>query len=72
VLIGVDDEFRRPGCLCNQSWGKWGSGPKRRDQPDSTFWIDAEVLNGMFRERDSFAYSGFEGFPAQSLDYMLI
>lgn len=71
-LIGVDDEFRRPGCLCNQTWGKWGSGPKRHNQPDSTFWIDAEVLNRMFAEKDSFAFSGFAGFPARPLDYLLI
>jgi hypothetical protein len=75
-FVSVDDAYRRPGLLCVQSWhvaGKpWGSGPKRNDQPDGTFWVDADACDRMLGQQDSFGYSGFEGFPAQALDHMLI
>jgi hypothetical protein len=51
------------------SWGPdWIDGPKRHDQPDGSFWIDAEVCDRMFREHDSFTGSDVVGYPAQSLD----
>jgi len=72
-FIACDDEFKRPGLLCQNSWGSsWGSGPKRHEQPDGSFWVDADTAEKMLRQEDSFAYSGFIGFPSQSLDYLLI
>jgi hypothetical protein len=72
-FCGVDDEFSRPGLLCINSWGKkWVSGPKRHDQPDGSFWVDADVADKMLAAGDSFAHSGFDGFPSQNLDYLLI
>lgn len=76
-FVDADDVFRRPGLLCVQSWRRsdgsiWGSGPKRNDQPDGTFWVDADACDRMLGQGDSFGYSGFKGFPAQDLDYMLI
>jgi len=73
-FCGVDDDTsRRPGLLCINSWGtKWVSGPKRHDQPDGSFWVDADVAEDMLAAGDSFARSGFEGFPSQNLDYLLI
>ena len=69
----LDDEYRRPGLLCVNSWGlTWVRGPRRHDQPEGSFWVDADVADSMLRQGDSFAYSGFEGFPAQNLDYLLI
>jgi hypothetical protein len=48
------------------SWGAdWISGPKRHDQPDGSFWVDADVAERMLRGQDSFAVSGYEGYPAQ-------
>ena len=45
-LAGVDDNTTRPGVLCINSWGTdWLNGPKRLDQPDGSFWIDASVID---------------------------
>jgi hypothetical protein len=74
-FAAVDDSFRRPGLLCVNSWGpSWISGPTRLDQPDGSFWVDANVVNAMLRMQDSFAPSGYVGYPKQvdKLDYMLI
>lgn len=75
VIWATDDEFRRPGCLIMNSWGPgWISGPKRHEQPDGSFWVDADVIDRMVRQfgGDSWAFSQYEGFPASELDYMLI
>jgi hypothetical protein len=70
---GLDDAYSRPGLLCVNSWGPtWVSGPKRHDQPDGTFWVDADVADKMLAAGDSYAYSGFVGFPSRKLDYLLI
>lgn len=71
-FCSVDDEFHRPGVLCVNSWGpNWIRGPKRHEQPDGSFWIDAEIVERMVRGRDSYAISSYEGFPAQQLNYIL-
>lgn len=70
-LVAVDDTMR-PGCLCMNSWGpNWVGGPKRHDQPDGSFWIDAETVNEICNQGDSFAISNYLGFPAQKIDYHL-
>lgn len=72
---GVDDSSGRPGLLCINSWGpSWISGPTRLDQPAGSFWVDADVVNAMLRMNDSFAPSGYVGYPRQvdKLEYMLI
>jgi hypothetical protein len=75
LFCGVDDEFGRPGLLCVNSWGDtgWISGPTRHDQPGGSFWVDAETCDSMLGEGDSFAISGYVGYPVQGgLEYMLI
>jgi hypothetical protein len=74
LFCGVDDAFKRPGLLCVNSWGiRWITGPRRHDQPEGSFWVDADVVDIMLREGDSFAISGYLGYPAQpGLEYMLI
>lgn len=64
----------RPGLLCMNSWGpNWVSGPKVLDQPDGSFWVDADVANRMLsRNPDSYCFSQFEGYPSQDLNYWLI
>jgi hypothetical protein len=70
LMCSVDDEDARPGVLIVNSWGEnWISGPKRHDQPEGSFWCDASVADRMLSEQDSFAMSGFVGFPAQDLDF---
>lgn len=72
LFCAVDDEYKRPGLLCWNSWGsRWISGPKRHGQPDGSFWVDADVVDRMLREGDSYAISGYEGFKTQEIDYDL-
>lgn len=70
TFIGVDDNPARPGCYCLNSWGPSGGagprGPWNDGAPPGGFWVDDEIVERMVRERDSFAYSQFEGFPAQN------
>lgn len=68
-FIGV--RFDRPGLLCLNSWGpNWVSGPKwPEDQPDGSFWVDAKIATRMLSGRDSFAVSGYSGFPYRPLDH---
>jgi hypothetical protein len=64
LFAGYDDTYRRPGALCFNSWGcDWISGPTRGPQPGSTFWIDASTVTSMLRQGDSFAFSGYVGYP---------
>lgn len=69
-FIGVRYE-PRPGLLCLNSWGpSWVSGPKwPEDQPDGSFWVDARVATSMLDDGDSFAVSGYEGFPYRKLKH---
>jgi hypothetical protein len=59
--------------LVEQSWGQnVPSGPLGDlDIPDNAFWIDWDVADRMLRQQDSFALSGYDGFPAQRLDWVL-
>jgi hypothetical protein len=70
-FIGVDDT-QRPGCYCMNSWGPWVHGKPVDDAPPGGFWVDADVVESMVRQNDSFAFSQFDGFPAQKLDFSLI
>jgi hypothetical protein len=71
-FIGVDDDSSRPGCFCLNSWGKdlWPIHPD--GAPPGGFWVDARIVERMVGQDDSFAYSQFEGFPAQKLDHLLL
>lgn len=66
-FIGV--RYDRAGLLCLNSWGpKWIDGPKwPEDQPDGSFWVDRATAERMLRGEDSFAVSGYEGFPWRDL-----
>ena len=64
TFIAVDDAHRRPGLLCdNRSWGeRWISGPTRHNQPEGTFWVDADTVNRMLRQQDSYAIANVTNF----------
>lgn len=63
MLIAFDDTYSRPGCLCVNSWGpSWISGSKRHEQPEGSFWMDADIVERIVRQGDSWAISGFNGF----------
>lgn len=61
----------RPGLLCLNSWGpNWVEGPKwPSDQPDGSFWVDKRTADYMLSGRDSFAISGYVGFPYRDLKH---
>jgi hypothetical protein len=74
VIIGVDDEYRRPGALVQNSWGgdTWVSGPKRHEQPDGSFWCDAATIDAAMKQGDSIALSGYVGYPRNDIpDYII-
>jgi len=68
-ILAVDDKYKRPGVLVQNSWGRWNGGPKRHNQPDGSFWVDADEIEYRILERgDSWAFIGYEGFKAQKLN----
>lgn len=72
LMAGMDDSYSRPGGLLINSWGPdWINGPVRLDQPLGSFWADADVIDGMLSQEDSFAMSNYIGYPRQNLDYRL-
>jgi len=73
AIIGIDDEYRRPGALVQNSWGiDWVSGPTRNDQPAGSFWVDASTINSAMKQGDSVAISGYVGYPRVEIpDYIL-
>lgn len=56
---------RREGGRLDNSWGAHAhKGPTGLGQPGPEgFWVDAQSLDGMLREGDSWAFSHVEGFP---------
>lgn len=73
LLFGIDSLSRRQGgCIAN-SWGvNWLTGPKHTlGTPAGCFWTDAEVIDRMLRQGDSYALSNFNGYPRRNLDYLL-
>jgi hypothetical protein len=71
-FIGVDDDAKRPGVYVINSWGPNAHGKPVDDAPPGGFWVDARVVDYMVKQQDSFAYSQFDGFPEQDLDFNLI
>ncbi len=70
ALVGVRGGARPGGFLLN-SWGPAAhTGPRGPgDPPAAGFWADAAVLDRMLADGDSWAFSGFAGFPARRLDW---
>lgn len=73
-ILGVDDEYKRPGVLVQNSWGTdWIGGPKRNNQPEGSFWVDAEEIERrILKQGDSWAFSGYEGFKPRKLNTRII
>lgn len=72
-ILAVDDEYKRPGVCVQNSWGVWNGGPKRHDQPDGSFWVDAdEIEKRILRTGDCWAFSGYDGFQPRKLNTRII
>jgi hypothetical protein len=71
-IIAVDTIDSRPGAFIMNSWGPntW------REQPDGApiggFWADAKHIDNICRQDDSYAFSGFDGFPGREIDFSII
>ena len=67
LIVGVRNDTT-PGACIFQSWGPNNpSGPLSLDQPDNSFWVDKDTVVRMLGARDTFAMSGFDGYPGQKL-----
>jgi hypothetical protein len=74
AMAGISKRHgKRPGGLIWNSWGNnSNSGPHYPDDMPvpfrgSTFWCDADVLDRMLGQGDSFAISNYDGFPPRKL-----
>lgn len=68
AVIGVRGG-KRPGGFILNSWGPNAhTGPRYpADAPTAGFWADADVLDRMAQQGDSFAFSDAVGFPSRKL-----
>jgi hypothetical protein len=65
--VRVNADASREWCIF-QSWGpQTPSGPLSDDQPPNSFWIDDRTMASMIRMGDTFALSGFTGYPGQPI-----
>lgn len=66
AVIGIRGGVR-PGAFLLNSWGgKAHTGPCGLGDPSPAgFWADADVVDRMLRQGDSWAFSQFSGFPAK-------
>lgn len=67
IAVDMSDE----SLFCLNSWGDslWSRHPD--DAPPGGFWVAKSTCNRMLSD-DAWAFSQFEGFPAQKLDYLLL
>jgi hypothetical protein len=69
-IVGYDGEtHREPLWYVLNSWGHTAHGTPPDDSPPGGFWITRKDVEYIVRQGDSFAFSGFQGFPAQTLDF---
>jgi hypothetical protein len=67
LIVGVRGGDR-PGACIFQSWGPdQPQGPLALDQPSNSFWADRAVVEGMIAAGDTWALSGFDGYPSRKL-----
>lgn len=67
VIVGRRGEGRKGYCVLN-SWGRnWVSGPKYRDQPDGSFYVEPSTILRILNADDSWAIAGKNGFKKQKL-----
>lgn len=71
MMWSAYDAGKKRFCV-EQSWGQnTPSGPLYLNQPDNSFWIDWDVADAMIRQRDTFAVSAFDGFPARTISWVI-
>lgn len=71
-IVGYDGETHtEPLWYVLNSWGPNAHGSPGGDEPPGGFWITRRDVEYIVRQGDSFAFSGFSGFPAQNLDFRI-
>ena len=64
-VIGVEDRpGRKKGASILNSWGADAHPKPLNDEPPGSFWADAETIQRIVAQGDSWAFSDFDGFPA--------
>jgi hypothetical protein len=53
------------------SWGEKAHPAPLQGEPPGGFWITWAQCQKIVKQGDSFAFSGFDGFPAQDLDFRI-
>jgi hypothetical protein len=53
------------------SWGPTVHGSPASDEPPGGFWIDAREMDSIARSGECFAFSQFQGFPAQDFSWLI-
>lgn len=73
AIIGYRRKGRAGGFIVN-SWGpNTTTGPRsHEDAPLNGWWAEADVIDRMLRQNDSFCFSGLAGMPKRVVDWSLI
>lgn len=68
-LVGYDGETgSQPYYYCLNSWGPNAHPQPLQGEPPGGFWMTEADVAYVLRQGDSFAFSGFNGFPAQEFE----
>jgi hypothetical protein len=66
----VSLRWDRPGALClNQGPESAFMGPLAFEQPKQSFWIDADTVDRMLRQQDSWTGDRYRGYPVRKLTW---
>jgi len=64
------DDTRRPGLCKQNSWPpNWVSGPTMHDAPPGSGWIDAEEVDKICRQNDTWIIPGVNGIKRSVIDW---
>lgn len=74
--MALDGYFIENGNEYGHIENSWGAdahtGPVGWGEPNTAgFWADAEVIDRMLRQDDSWAFSAVDGFPARKINWLL-
>lgn len=68
-VIGYDGSGREPYWYILNSWGPNAHPAPLQGEPPGGFWIDRRSMEFIAQQGDSWAFSGFEGFPSDELNW---
>jgi len=69
-IIGIEDRPGKvKGAYIINSWGENAHPKPLNDEPPGGFWAEASTIARMLSQRDSWAFSDFDGFPASEIDW---